>query len=327
MKNLKFGMQTYQKKFPLFALRSSLMAPLLFAIFLVLAINKPTNAQELNCTVQVLTPQLSGDKHIWETLQKAIYEFMNNTHWTKDNFKSEERIECSILITISDYTNGVCKASIQLQSRRPTYKSSYNSVLMNYNDQSFIFPYVEFQPLEFNETAYLSNLTSVLAYYAYIFIALDYDTFSLYGGTPFYQKATAICSIAQSDQAVQGWNASDNNQKNRYTLVNNMLDPVYAPIREYMYKYHRLGLDVMSINKDQGKTVIVDNLTLLEKAYGDRPSSFSLQLFFNAKCDEMVNLFTGATADEKNKVMAILNEVDPANSNKYLKITAASNTN
>ncbi len=281
------------------------------------------HAQELNCKVQVLTPQLSGDKHVYETLQKAIFEFMNNTHWTKDNFKNEERIDCSVMITISDNTNNTCKASIQVQSGRPTYKSSYSSILINYNDANFTFPYVEYQPLEFNESAYLSNLTSVLAFYAYMFVGLDYDSFSLYGGTPYFQKAATVCTNAQGDQSVVGWNQADNSNRNRYVMVNNLLDPVYAPIREYMYKYHRLGLDQMSINRDQGKTVILTNMALLQKAYRDRPTSFSLQLFFNAKSDEIVNLFSGATADEKNQVIAVLNEIDPANSNKYQKIMTA----
>ena len=281
-------------------------------------------AQELNCSVQVLTPAIQGDKHIFETLQKSIYEFMNNTRWTKDNFKNDERIECSILMNVSDRVNDDFKATIQIQSRRPVYKSSYNAVLINYIDQEFQFRYIESQALEFSETTYLSNLTSVLAYYAYIVIALDYDTFSMNGGTPYYQKANAIVNNAQNDQSVKGWQSFES-QRNRYWMVYNMLDPVYAPIREYMYKYHRLGLDVMSQNKDQGKGVIAENMTLLQKAYRDRPASFSLQMFFSAKGDELVNIFSGGTPEEKTKVVNILNEIDPANSNKYQKILTSNN--
>ncbi len=294
---------------------------LLFVFFCGFALG-----QELNCAVQVNSSQLSGDKRIYETLQKAIVEFMNNRNWTNDTYKNEERIVCSILITVSDHTNDAFKATIQVQSSRPTYKSSYNSPLINYNDQDFQFSYVEFQPLDFSEGAYLSNLTSVLAFYANMFVALDYDSYSLYGGTAYYQKAATIGNNAQNDQSVKGWNSFDS-QRNRYWMVNNMLDPVYAPIREYLYKFHRLGLDVMSVNKDQGKTVIVENLSLLQKTSHDRPSSFSLTLFFNAKADELVNIFGGATTDEKNKVIPILNEIDPANSNKYQKIMTQNNNN
>lgn len=294
---------------------------LLFVFFCAFALG-----QELNCAVQVNSSQLSGDKRIYETLQKAIVEFMNNRNWTSDTYKTEERVVCSILITVSDHTNDAFKATIKVQSNRPTYKSSYDSPLINYNDQDFQFSYVEFQALDFSEGAYLSNLTSVLAFYADMFIALDYDSYSLYGGTTYYQKAATICNNAQNDQSVKGWNSFDS-QRNRYWMVNNMLDPVYAPIREYMYKFHRLGLDVMSVNKDQGKTVIVENLSLLQKTSHDRPSSFSLTLFFNAKADELINIFGGATGDEKAKVMAILNEIDPANSNKYSKIMTTNNNN
>lgn len=295
-------------------------------ILLFLAIAGTILGQELNCAVQVNSSQLSGDKRIYETLQKAIIEFMNNRTWTPDTYKTEEKIVCSILITVSDHTNDAFTATIQVQSSRPTYKSSYTSPLINYNDQNFTFSYVEFQALDFSEGTYLSNLTSVLAFYANMFIALDYDTYSLYGGTTYFQKAAAIGNIAANDQTVKGWNSFDS-QRNRYWMVNNMLDPVYAPIREYQYKFHRLGLDVMSVNKDQGKTVIVENLSLLQKTSHDRPSSFSLTLFFNAKADELVNIFGGATGDEKVKVLAILNEIDPANSNKYQKIMTQNNNN
>jgi hypothetical protein len=285
------------------------------------------HAQELNCAVQVNSSQLSGDKRIYETLQKAIVEFMNNRRWTNDTYKNDERIACSILITVSDHTNDAFKATIQVQSSRPTYKSSYNSPLINYNDQDFQFSYVEFQPLDFAENAYLSNLTSVLAFYADMFIALDYDSYSLFGGTQYYQKAATIGNNAQNDQSVKGWNSFDGT-RNRYWMVNNMLDPVYAPIREFLYKFHRQGLDVMSQNKEQGRAVIVDAMSLLQKTSRDRPSSFSLTLFFNAKADELVNVFGGATGDEKVKVLAILNEIDPVNSQKYQKImTTNNNTN
>lgn len=293
-----------------------------FFIFLLIAFSGFVSAQELNCVVQVLTSQIQGDKRIYETMQKAIFEFVNNTRWTRDVYKNDERIECSILINVTERSSDDFKATIQIQSRRPVYKASYNSVLFNYIDQEFQFRYVEYQPLEFNETTHISNLTSVLAFYANVIIGLDYDSFSLNGGTPYFQKANAIVNNAQNDQAAKGWKSFES-QRNRYWMVNNWLDPVYAPIREFNYKYHRLGLDAMAQSKDQGKAVIVENMTLLQKAYQARPASFTLQLFFNAKGDELVNIFSGAFPDEKTKVVNILNQVDPANSNKYQKILTA----
>jgi hypothetical protein len=278
------------------------------------------SAQELNCVVQVLTPSIQGDKHIYETLQKSIFEFMNNTRWTKDVYKNDERIECSITINVTERNSDDFKATIQVQSRRPIYKASYGSVLFNYIDQEFQFRYIEYQPLEFSETTYLSNLTSILAFYANMIIAYDYDSFSLNGGTPYYQKASSIVNNAQNDPGAKGWKSFES-QRNRYWMVTNMLDPVYGPIRECNYKYHRLGLDVMSQNKDQGKTIILESMsTLLKKAYQDRPASFSLTLFFNAKGDEIVNIFSGANPEEKTKMVTLLGEIDPANSNKYQKI-------
>ncbi|MBI2270362.1 MAG: DUF4835 family protein [Bacteroidetes bacterium] len=291
-------------------------------IFLLIIFSGFVSAQELNCVVQVLTSQIQGDKRIYETMQKAIFEFVNNTRWTRDVYKNDERIECSILINVTERSSDDFKATIQIQSRRPVYKASYNSVLFNYIDQEFQFRYVESQPLEFNETTHISNLTSVLAFYANMIIGLDYDSFSLNGGTPYFQKANAIVNNAQNDQAAKGWKSFES-QRNRYWMVNNLLDPVYAPIREFNYKYHRLGLDVMAQSKDQGKAVIVENMTLLQKAYQARPASFTLQVFFNAKGDELVNIFSGAFPDEKTKVVNILNQVDPANSNKYQKILTA----
>lgn len=293
-----------------------------FFIFFLFVFSGLVSAQELNCVVQVLTSQIQGDKRIYETMQKAIFEFVNNTRWTRDVYKNDERIECSILINVTERSSDDFKATIQIQSRRPVYKASYNSVLFNYIDQEFQFRYVEYQPLEFNETTHISNLTSVLAFYANIIIGLDYDSFSLNGGTPYFQKANAIVNNAQNDQTAKGWKSFES-QRNRYWMVNNWLDPVYAPIREFNYKYHRLGLDAMAQSKDQGKAVIVENMSLLQKAYQARPASFTLQLFFNAKGDELVNIFSGAFPDEKTKVVNILNQVDPANSNKYQKILTA----
>ncbi|MCW3083872.1 MAG: hypothetical protein JWP12_1238 [Bacteroidetes bacterium] len=282
------------------------------------------NAQELNCQVQVLSQQISGsDKHIYEVLQTAINEFMNNRKWTNDAFRLEERIDCSILINLTSRDADAFTGTIQIQSRRPVFKASYTSVLLNYNDPDFTFKYLENQPLDYNDNSYTSNLTSVLAYYANIILGLDYDTYALNGGTPYLQKALAIVNTAQ-DAADKGWRAFESN-KNRYWLINNMMDASFVPLRECMYNYHRKGLDAMVENKDAGRAVIAESIETLRKVHDAKPLSFNMQVFFNAKADEVINIFSGAFTDEKAKVVNTLNLIDPTNSNKYQKILQTTN--
>jgi hypothetical protein len=294
---------------------------------LVLLCNKPLSSQELNCTVQVMAPQIQGttEKRIFESLKGSVYEFMNNTHWTKDNFAASERITVSILITIStEIAIDQFSGTIQIQTNRPVYKSSYNSTILNYSDNSFTFSYIEAQPMDFVETTFSNNLTSVLAYYAYIAIAMDYDSFSLNGGTPYYQKAQQIVTNAQNAPDV-GWKAFEStSQKNRYWLVENALNPAYAPLRECLYKYHRLGFDLMYSDAATGRSNVYESLLLVQKVYQEKPASFNLQLFFSAKADELINLFSGAFSDEKTKAVTLLTAIDPPNANKYAKIAGPS---
>lgn len=290
-------------------------------IFIFFVFGKIAISQELNCQVSVVSPQIQGttEKQIFDQLQKAIFEFMNNTKWTKDNFTTPERIDCSILINVvqklsaDDY-----RATIQIQSRRPIYKSSYFSPTVNYIDENFIFKYQQFQQLDFNLNTYSNNITSTLAYYAYIILANDYDTYSNLGGTEYFQKAQLIVSNAQSSEST-GWKSYESN-KNRYWIVENALQPVFQPIRECMYKYHRLGLDIMNEKADDGRKEILKSTELLLGVYKNRPASFIMELFFNAKSDELVNIFSKGFPDEKAKIVETLTTVDPANSTKYFKI-------
>jgi hypothetical protein len=279
-------------------------------------------AQELNCQVQVLSQQIAGsDKRAFEALQTAIFEFMNNRKWTNETFKLEERIDCSILINLTDkVSSDEYKGTFQVQSRRPVFKSSYNSVLLNYNDNDFQFKYVENQPIEFNDNSFTGNLPAMLGYYAYLIIGLDYDSFSLNGGTPYLQKALSIVNTAQ-DASEPGWKAYENN-KNRYWMINNLMDASFVPLRECYYTYHRKGLDAMVDNKEAGRAVIAESIESLKKVHAAKPLSFNMQVFFNAKSDEIINIFSGAFTDEKAKIVNTLNEIDPTNSNKYAKITS-----
>ncbi len=278
-------------------------------------------AQELNCIVSVATPQIQGtDKKIYETLQTAIYEFMNSRKWTNYTYSVEEKIECTIMITISDRSNDVFSANIQVQSRRPVYKSSYKSVMLNLIDKDFQFTYVEFQALDFNENSFTSNLTSVLAYYAYIIIGMDFDSYSLKGGTPYFEKAQTIVTNAQN-ASESGWKAFESSkEKNRYWLVENLMNNIYAPIRESIYNYHRKGLDMLVDNVATGKNAITAVFDKLKGVHEEKPDSYLMQLFFSSKADEIVNLYSVATTVEKAKVVAICKLIDPANSSKYNQI-------
>ena len=290
-------------------------------IFLLLILSKNIISQELNCQVSVVSVQVQGttEKQIFDQLQKSIFEFMNNTRWTKDNFTVAERIDCSILINVTQkFSADDYMATIQIQSRRPVFKSSYFSPTVNYIDDNFTFKYQQFQQLEFNLNTFQNNITSVLAYYAYIIIANDYDTYSNLGGTEYFQKAQLIVGNAQS-AAEPGWKSFESN-KNRYWIVENALQPVFQPIRECMYKYHRLGLDIMFDKADAGRKEILKSLDLLLAVYKNRPASFPMELFFNAKVVEVVNIFSKGQPDEKAAAVETLTKVDPANSNKYFKI-------
>lgn len=290
-------------------------------LFFALILANTLFSQELNCQVSVVAPQIQGttEKQIFDQMQKSIFEFMNNTKWTKDNYTTAERIDCSILINVkTKISSDDYSATIQIQSRRPVFKSSYYSPVVNYIDENFVFKFQQFQQIEFNINTFSNNLTSVLAFYAYVIIGSDYDTFSNLGGTEYFQKAQLIVSNAQSANEM-GWKSFESN-KNRYWIVENALQPVFQPIRECSYKYHRLGLDIMNEKADDGRKEILTSTELLLKVYKDRPASFPMELFFNAKVDEVVNIFSKGFPDEKAKVVETLTTVDPANSNKYFKI-------
>jgi hypothetical protein len=277
-------------------------------------------AQELNCTVTVLTPQIqSSDKKIYTTLQTAIFEFMNNTRWTNDQFSNQERIECSMQITINErVSNDEFKGTIQISARRPVYKTSYYTPLLNYNDENFQFRYIEFQTIEFNETATNPNLASVLAYYAYVILGMDYDSFSPMGGSPFFQKAQTIVSNMQNSPE-RGWRAFEST-RNRYWLSENLNNPVFKPLRSFNYEFHRKGLDIMTEKKDDAISAIATSIEALKPLHNDKPGSFLMQTMLYSKSDEIVSIFSGAFPDVKTRMLNVLNEIDPANGTKYQAI-------
>ncbi|NJM15391.1 MAG: DUF4835 family protein [Bacteroidales bacterium] len=252
-------------------------------------------AQELQCNIQVNSSQVQGtNKQVFETLQTSLYEFVNNRNWTNHVFSPDERIECNILINITDFSGDVFKGDFQVQSRRPVYNSSYNSVMFNFKDNDVKFNYVEYQPLEFNLTTHTSNLTSLVAFYAYIIIGLDYDSFANDGGNPFFENAEKIVQNAQNEPE-KGWRSFDSpSRKNRYWLINQFQDEEYAPLRSFSYRYHRQGLDVMDKKPDQGRSEILESLKLLQEVYRSKPDPFMflLQVVLDAKRDEIINVFS-----------------------------------
>jgi len=279
------------------------------------------SAQELNCTVQILSSQIqSSDKRAFETLRKAIFEFMNTRKWTSDQFRSEERIECSMLINITKWNKvDQWEGTMQVQVRRPIYNSSYNSRILNISDQDMIFTYLEYDPLEFSESTHINNLTSILAYYAYIILGVDYDSYSLNGGNQYFQKAQSIANNAQGAPE-RGWKSFDNSKKNKYHLVENILNQIYSPFRACIYQYHRQGLDKMVDDVNGGRLAILESLERLMEIHVQQRSSYVLQVFFDAKADEIVKIFTEANQAEKARVIKLLNKIDPANTTKYAKI-------
>ena len=292
-------------------------------LFLFLSLSAmQLSAQELDCVVSVTAPRLEGtDKQVFETLQTAIYEFMNNRTWSGYKVKIEERIECTILIMINERpsTNDF-RGTLNLVLRRPVFNSAYNTILLNYIDRDFSFRYVEYEPLNYSEGVFTSNLTSILAYYTYMFLGFYMDSFTQYGGTPFFEKAQEIVNMAQSTQET-GWKAFEGD-KNRYHLVENVLNPSNGAMREFSYIYNRLGMDQMYQRVDLGRSKVTESLSLLEKISNEKPGLFLLQITLDAKKDEFVNIYSSSRVPpmEKNNVVNILKEIDPANSSKYQAI-------
>jgi len=284
-------------------------------------------SQELNCNVQVSAQKIQGsNRQVFESMQRDIYEFMNNSVWTNHVFSYAERIDCNILITITEqFSADEFSGTIQIQLRRPVFNSTYNSTVLNFMDNNFRFRYVEFSPLEFDPNSYRSSLVSVLAYYAYVFLGFDYDSFSPLGGTQFFQVAEKIVNNAQN-AAEPGWKPYDGSRnKNRYWLVKNALDREYEGIRRFIYEYNILGMDKMESKTGEARISILESLKLVQEVFRARPDPYMylLQVVMESKADELVSVFTGAFPEEKSRVVQLLNEIDPGNKTKYEKITAA----
>jgi|APIni6443716594_1056825.scaffolds.fasta_scaffold01543_5 hypothetical protein len=289
-------------------------------IFLIICSPAFARAQEFMCQVSVVSPQVEGtEKKVFQTLQTELYEFVNNRKWTNYIYKTEERLECSIMITITNrISSDKFEGKVNVVLQRPVYKTSYNTNLLNMVDKDFDFKYVEFEPLEYNDDAYTSNLTSMVAYYLYIMLGLDADSFSKSGGTLYYEKARNVVNAAQNSPE-RGWKAFES-LKNRYWLVENLLNNSYSEFRNGLYSYHRTGLDLMSDNMDLGRSGVNDCLENLQKVNREKTGLYVTQLFLDAKRDELINIYSQAAPMDKTKIINIMKEVDPANSGRYQQI-------
>lgn len=276
-----------------------------------------TEAQELNARVTINSDQVQAtNKQVFTTLQNALTEFINNKKWTDATFAVNERIECSMTILITEIvSDNSFKGEIQVQARRPVYNSSYTTTLLNHRDTEFSFDYTEFEPLEYTENVLNSNLIATVVFYIYTILGLDFDSFSPQGGSAFLQQAQQIVSLAQAQTSWTGWKAFEND-RNRHALATALQDNTSEAFREMWYNYHRKGLDEMAANPDRGRTTIIGLLPVLEQVKSTRPTSPLLQMFADAKLDEVVLIYSKATTQEKQEGYKMLSNLYPALTNR-----------
>ncbi|MDO3629130.1 DUF4835 family protein [Mucilaginibacter sp. BT774] len=277
-------------------------------------------AQDLNARVKVISGKIqTTNTHIFQSLETAMKDFLNGRKWTSDNILPNERIECNFVLNILSWDGSSnFTGELQIQSTRPVYNASYNTPILNVNDKDFDFVYTEGQTIDFTDQSYSSNLTSVMAFYAYVIIGMDYDTFSRLGGTPYFLAAQTVVTNAQAGSS-KGWKAFDGNV-NRYWLSENLNNKAYLGLREFTYDYHRNGLDQMADNAAKGRKAISDALPSLQQVDRTRLGAMLPLLFFTAKNSELISIFTKGDNREKNDAVTILSQADPANGNKYLTI-------
>lgn len=281
-------------------------------------------AQELKCTVTINSDQVQGsNKEMFNTLKQSIEEFVNTTKWTNLTYQEKERIECSMMLIVKSVENDIFKCDFTCQSRRPIFGTTYTSPILNFQDNTFCFAYQEYDRMDFQQSTFTTNLTALIAYYCYLIIGYDMDSFARLGGTPYFQMCENIVTSAQSasldESEAKGWRAFDSN-RNRYALTNNLMDEAFKPYRMFFYEYHRLGLDEMVNNVANARARIANGLPTLKEAKSARPSTYIITTFLDAKNDELVNIFAKGTAEEKKKIYDLLVNIDPTRQSTYDEI-------
>lgn len=276
-------------------------------------------AQELNCTVEVNAQKIEGgSKSVFQTLQEAITEYMNETAFSNATFANNEKIDCRLYLTVSEYTDDRITGDLQVQLSRPVYNSTYTTTLFNFKDNRVSFEYREGEPIIFNETTVENNLTAILNYYAYLFLALDFDSFSPQGGQPFYERAASIVQAAQSMGEI-GWKAFED-PKNRSGVLTSFTAPATSAYRQMLYDYHRKGLDEMVTSPDKGRAAITSSLSAIETVYKADPMSAALSIFRDSKLDELVNVYSKSPQTERDLVYKLLQPIYPSENDRLNKI-------
>ncbi|SHM54738.1 protein of unknown function [Cyclobacterium lianum] len=291
----------------------------LIILFFIIANPFPGISQQLDFTVTINSERArTQDQDIFEQMKTAFEQFLNNRNWTDDEFKPEERIKGNLLITINDMPSvGLFSATVQIQTVRPVYGSNYESLMLNFADRNWTFEYVDSQPLEFNQYSFLNNITSLLAYYAYIALGLDYDSFAPRGGDPFYETANNIVANAQQSSR-PGWNQNPSDKRNRYWLSNDLYNSqVLVPVRDAYYLYHRKGLDLLTSRPEEAYNNILEAIKFVEEANSTQPNSILTITFIDAKSDEICKILKNAPQEIKQEAVSALLKVDPNNARKY----------
>lgn len=280
-----------------------------------------SNAQELNASVNILLPQqVMSPPELFQTMDATITEFLNSRKWSKDQWTQDEKIDCTFQITIEQQVDvRSFKGSMQVTSSRPVYYSDYKTSVLNINDRDFEFVFQENTMIQWSNDQHRDNLSSVLAFYANLILAMDYDTFSMEGGTDYYLLCQTIVNNAQNAPE-PGWKSNEKGRQNRYWLIENILTQTFKPIRECLYNYHRKGLDKFYINPTEARQAISDAIVELKNVHKIKPSSYNMQIFFYAKGDEIVNIFKPVPPEEKTPIAETCKLIDPGNIGKYDKI-------
>ncbi len=295
------------------------MRKLAFIVFLF-SIVFSSHSQELNATVIINSDKVqSSNKQVYQTLQKALTEFINDKQWTNRNFKQQERINCAFNIIINEQNGSNFSGTLQVQSTRPVYNSTYATPVLNINDTNFNFRYNEFDPLIYNPTVYESNLISMIAFYAYTIIGVDADTFALKGGESYLKQAESIMLLAQSS-GESGWQ-NEVGKQNRFALIDNLLSSKFSALRSIYYNYHRNGFDNLADNKNSAKEAIEKSVLDLDKLFNIAIGNYMIRVFLDAKGDEIVNVFSdGIPSKNQSQMLTVLNRIAPTYKNRWKNI-------
>lgn len=291
-----------------------------FLLLIACFISAALPGQDIDFQININTPKLqTTDPRVFESLANSIRDFVDNENWSDDIFESEERIKCSVQLTIREELSASSfTADMAIQAVRPVYGSTYETILLSHVDKDISFQYEEFQPLIYSRNTYKDNLSSILSFYVNIILGMDYDTFSPFGGENYFQIANDILNTVPpaATQLHPGWRSLDG-RRNRYWIIENMLSPKFRPYRTAMYDYHRQGLDIMGEDVNTGRAVILQSLEVISEVDRSYPNSMLISMFANAKASEVIEIFKKGNSDEKTKARSIMSKIDAPNAEKY----------